>query len=69
MYIATFADAIHRGLNKWFGTFRVTIRSPQSLLLRVQVFSGGMRAKWWLVKLNFGNSDTTVQVVDEGYLY
>ena len=69
MYIAAFADAIHRGLNKWFGTFRVTIQSPQSLLLRIQVFSGGMRARWWLVKLNFGELDYTVQVLDEGYLY
>lgn len=69
MYISAFADAIHRGLNKWFGTFLVTIHEPRSLTVKIQVFSNGMRAKWWLVKLNFGESSATIQVLDEGYLY
>lgn len=69
MYISSFDDAIHKGLNKWFGTFLVTIREPQSLMLKIQVFSNGMRAKWWLVKLNFGTTSATIQVVDDGYLY
>lgn len=69
MYISSFAEAIHKGLNKWFGTFWVTIQEPQSLMMRIQVFSGGMRAKWWLVKLNFGSTSASVQVLDDGYLY
>lgn len=69
MYIAAFDEAIHRGLNKWFGTFQVTLQAPQSLMLKIQVFASGMRAKWWLVKLNFGDTSATIQVVDEGYLY
>lgn len=69
MYIATFAEAIHRGLNKYFGTFHVTIQEPQALTLKIQVFSNGMRAKWWLVKLNFGLTSATIQVLDEDYLY
>ena len=69
MYIASFYEAIHRSLNKYFGTFWVTIQEPQSLQIRVQVFSDGMRAKWWLMKLNFGETSATVQVLDEGYLY
>lgn len=69
MYIASFAEAIHRGLNKWFGTFRLTIREPRSVQMRIQVFSDGMRARWWLVQLNFGLSSATVQVLEDGYLY
>jgi hypothetical protein len=69
MYIATFDEAIHRGLNKHFGTFWVTVQEPQSLQVRIQLFANGMRAKWWLVKLNFGETSATVQVLDEGYLY
>ncbi|MCB0191076.1 MAG: hypothetical protein KDJ65_03960, partial [Anaerolineae bacterium] len=69
MYISSFAEAIHRGLNKWFGTFKVTTHEPQSLQMRIQVFSDGMRAKWWLVQLNFGVTSATVQVLDDGYLY
>ena len=69
MYIASFAEAIHKGLNKFFGTFKVTIVEPQQLQLRIQIFSNGMRAKWWLVKLNFGETSATIQVLDEGYLY
>ena len=69
MYISSFAEAIHRGLNKWFGTFRVIIREPQSLQMRIQVFSDGMRARWWLTQLNFGPASATVQVLDDGYLY
>ncbi|MCA9980427.1 MAG: hypothetical protein KDD89_06335, partial [Anaerolineales bacterium] len=69
MYIATFAEAIHRGLNKYFGTFQIAIHEPQSLTLKLQVFSNGMRAKWWLVKLNFGVTSATIQVLDEDYLY
>lgn len=69
MYIATFAEAIHKGLNKWFGTLRVTTSAPQSLTLKLQVFSNGMRAKWWLVKLNLGESNATIQVLEDDYLY
>ena len=69
MYIASFDQAIHRGLNKYFGTFFVTTTEPQSLQLRIQVFSNGMRARWWLVKLNFGASSATIQVLDDDYLY
>lgn len=69
MYIATFPEAIHKGLNKFFGTLRVTVPEPQALQLRIQIFSNGMRAKWWLVKLNFGETSATIQVQDEGYLY
>lgn len=69
MYIASFAEAIHRGLNKYFGTFQITISDPQALTLKIQVFSNGMRAKWWLVKLNFGLTSATIQVLDEDYLY
>ena len=69
MFIATFPEAIHRGLNKYFGTFFVTIQEPQSLLVRLQLFASGMRAKWWLIKLNFGETSATVQVLDDGYLY
>jgi hypothetical protein len=69
MYIASFDEAIHRGLNKYFGTFWVTMQEPQSLQVRMQLFSNGMRAKWWLVKLNFGETSATLQVLDEGYLY
>lgn len=69
MYIASFDEAIHRGLNKHFGTFRIAIDSPQALQARIQVFSNGMRAKWWLVKFNFGDDSATVQVLDEGHLY
>ncbi len=69
MYIASFAEAIHKGLNKFFGTFRVTVNEPQALQVRIQVFSNGMRSKWWLVKLNFGETSATIQVLDEGYLY
>lgn len=69
MYIAAFPEAIHRGLNKYFGTFFVTVQEPQSLTLKIQVFSNGMRAKWWLVKLNFGATSATIQVLDDDYLY
>ncbi|MBK8434708.1 MAG: ATP-binding protein [Chloroflexi bacterium] len=69
MYIATFPEAIHKGLNKWFGTFRVTTNGPQSLILKIQVFSNGMRAKWWQVKLNLGERGATIQVLDDDYLY
>jgi hypothetical protein len=69
MYIATFAEAIHKGLNKWFGTFRVTTQERQALTLKIQVFSNGMRAKWWLVKLNFGDGGASIQVLDDDYLY
>ena len=69
MYIGGFYEAIHRGLNKYIGTFWVTIQEPQSLQVRIQVFSAGMRAKWWLIKLNFGQRSATVQILDEGYLY
>jgi hypothetical protein len=69
MYIASFPEAIHRGLNKYFGTLRITMPAPQSLTLKLQVFSNGMRAKWWLVKLNFGQTSATIQVLDEDYLY
>jgi hypothetical protein len=69
MYIATFAEAIHRGLNKYFGTFWVTIQEPQALLLRIQVFASGMRAKRWLIKLNFGETSATGQIIDDEYLY
>ena len=69
MHIATFSDAIHRGLNKYFGTFWVTICDPQSLQIRIQIFASGMRAKRWLIKLNFGETSATVQILDEEYLY
>lgn len=69
MYIATFPDAIHRGLNKYFGTFRVRIPAPQSLQVKIQVFASGMRAKWWLMKLNFGKDSATIQILDDDYLY
>lgn len=69
MYISTFGEAIHRGLNKYFGTFDVIINEPQALTMRLQIFSNGMRAKWWVVKLNFGATSATIQVLDEGYLY
>lgn len=69
MFIATFDDAIHRGLNKYFGTINVTINEPQSLHLKLQVFANGMRARWWIVKLNFGASSATIQILEEDYLY
>ena len=69
MYIATFSEAVHRGMWKYFGTFFITIDTPQAFNIRVQVFADGMRAKWWLVKLNFGETSATIQVLDEGYLY
>ncbi|MEM7032311.1 MAG: ATP-binding protein [Chloroflexota bacterium] len=69
MYIATFDEAIHRGLNKHFGTFYITVQGPQAIQARLQVFSNGMRAQWWLIKLNFGETSATVQVLEDGYLY
>ena len=69
MYIATFSEAVHRGMWKYFGTFYVTIPEPQSFSFRVQVFADGMRAKWWRIKLNFGETSATIQMQDEGYLY
>ncbi|MDJ0752320.1 MAG: ATP-binding protein [Ardenticatenaceae bacterium] len=69
MYISAFDEAIHKGLNKWFGTFKVTVHEPQALTVKVQVFANGMRARWWVVKLNFGENSATIQVLDEGYLY
>ena len=69
MYIGNFPEAIHRGLDKYFGTFKVTTVEPQALQVRIQIFSNGMRAKWWLIKLNFGEMSTTVQFLDDDYLY
>ncbi|MEM7799577.1 MAG: hypothetical protein AAF633_10335, partial [Chloroflexota bacterium] len=69
MYIATFPEAIHRGLNKYFGTFRVKIDGPRALTMRIQVFSNGMRAKWFKVQLNLGASGATIKVLEEDFLY
>ncbi len=69
MYISAFDEAIHKGLNKWFGTFKITIEEPQAIIVKIQVFANGMRARWWLVKLNFGEYSATIQILDEGFLY
>ena len=69
MYISSFSDAIHRGLEKYFGTFKVHIHGSQALQLRIQLFSDGMRARYSRVRLNFGGNSSTIQVEDEGYLY
>lgn len=69
MYISSFPEAIHRGLDKYFGTFKVHISGSQPLILRIQLFSDGMRAKYSRVKLNFGGNSSTIQVEDEGDLY
>ncbi|MFT5193219.1 MAG: hypothetical protein ACI9EW_002358 [Cellvibrionaceae bacterium] len=69
MYISSFPEAIHRGLDKYFGTFKVHITESQALQLRIQLFSDGMRARYSRVKLNFGGNRSTIQVEDEGYLY
>ncbi|MFK7802257.1 MAG: helix-turn-helix domain-containing protein [Anaerolineae bacterium] len=69
MYISSFQEAIHRGLDKYFGTFQVYITGSQTISLRIQLFSDGMRAKYSRIKLNFGGNSSTIQVEDEGYLY
>ncbi len=69
MYIASFPESIHRGLDKYFGTFKVYIEGTQSLQLKIQIFSDGVRARFKKVRLNFGGNSVTIQVEDEGYLY
>lgn len=69
MYISAFGEAIHKGLNKWFGTFKISVQEPQMVTVKIQVFANGMRARWWLVKLNFGENSATIQILDEGFLY
>ena len=69
MYISSFSEAIHKGLDKYFGTFKVIVQEKQSLSLKIQLFSDGMRARYSLVKLNFGADGATIQVSDQGYLY
>ncbi|MEM8859755.1 MAG: ATP-binding protein [Chloroflexota bacterium] len=69
MYISSFPEAIHRGLDKYFGTFKVKIFETQALSLKIQVFSDGMRAKTTRMRLNFGRNGATIQREHEGYLY
>ena len=69
MYIASFPESIHRGLDKYFGTFKVYIEGTQSLQLRIQLFSDGVRARFKRVRLNFGGNSVTIQVEEDGYLY
>lgn len=69
MYIASFSESIHRGLDKYFGTFQLHVAGTQSLQVRIQLFSDGVRARYKRVRLNFGGQSVTIQVEDEGYLY
>lgn len=69
MYISSFPEAIHRGLDKYFGTFKVKITATQALSLKIQVFSDGMRAKTTRMRLNFGRKGATIQREYEGHLY
>ncbi|MEM9774642.1 MAG: ATP-binding protein [Chloroflexota bacterium] len=69
MYISSFPEAIHRGLDKYFGTFKVKIAGTQALSLKIQVFSDGMRAKNTRMRLNFGRNGATIQREHESYLY
>lgn len=69
IYETGYPDAIHRGLTRWMGSFRVTTVEPQALHLRLQIFAARMRAKWWTLEVALDQNGTAVTPLEQGNLY